>query len=294
MVLVKNNRILVGIPTRERPEYLSGLLATLMYQDEPRWDLLIVDTSPDEDNRVKDHPQVSRFVQTLEALGHLVEFIERPNKASTSSVIAVNTILTEAVLREYSFLFFVDDDHTVPPNTLRRMREFIENCSDFPALISGVTPWMQEAWYGAATPEDVFTPDKKVKIPPSDIRVQDGELRIGKELFYRWDTTEMTSLIVESPLASDANFMMRPDLRILQSDIGPSSLHAFSVWFLQMRHLLGYRLFFDVSINVWHVAAPHGGVRVEVGNHVKDLEEDLRRRAILEKLVKDFGISSED
>lgn len=285
------NRILVGIPTRERPEYLSGILATLMYQDETRWDLLIVDTSPDENDRVKDHPQVSRFVRTLRALGHAVEFIDRPNKSSTSSVIAVNTILTEAVLREYGFLFFVDDDHTVPPNTLRRMREFIEDYDESPALISGVTPWMYEVWEGAAGPDDVFYPDKHTKIPPSDIKITlDGGLYIGKELFYRWDTSKMVSLVVESPLASDANFMMRPDLRILQSDIGPSSLHAFSVWFLQLRHLLKYRLFFDVSLNVWHVAAPYGGVRVEVGNHVKDLAEDLKRRDILKQLIKDFEI----
>jgi hypothetical protein len=169
------------------------------------------------------------------------------------------------------------------------MRKFIEDRGDSPVLISGVTPWMHEAWSGAVGPEDIFVPEKGAKTPPSDIRVtRNGKLKIGIELFYRWDTSEMDGTIVESPLASDANFMMRPDLRILQSDLGSSSLHAFSVWFLQLRHLLGYRLFFDVGMNVWHVAAPHGGVRVEIGNHVKTKKEDLRRRAVLKKLLEDF------
>lgn len=280
------DRILVGIPTRDRPEYLCGVLATLMYQTEHRWDLLIVDSSSKQ-NRVYEYPQVKRFIDTLSALGHKVNFIDRPNFGSRSSVIAVNTILTEAALRKYGYLFFVDDDHTVPPDTLERMRVFIDEFPTKSILISGVTPWMHRAWDGAAGPEDII--NRKDGDEPSSLSVDsNGVLNVGTDLFYRWNYSLMKSPIVESTLASDANFMMKPDLRILQSDLGPSSLHAFSIWFLQLKKLLNYSLFFDVSLNVWHVAAPSGGVRDEDGNHVKNREADNVRKELLKYWVRNY------
>ena len=281
------DRILVGIPTRDRPEYLCGVLATLMFQIEHRWDLFIVDSSS-KTSRVRDHIQVKRFTDTLTALGHKVEFIDKPNFASRSSVVAVNSILVEAALRGYGYLFFVDDDHVVPPDTLSKLKEFIDEHyqEKSPVLISGVTPWMHKVWEGAAGPGDIHSPEDGEE--PSDLDIGlNGELQVGTSLFYRW-THPPGRPIFDSTLASDANFMMKPDLRILQSDLGPSSLHAFSVWFLQLQVLLGYRLYFDVSLNVWHVAAPSGGVRDEDGNHVKDKEADNARKELLKYWVRNY------
>jgi hypothetical protein len=284
------DRILVGVPTRRRPEYLSGLLATLMYQTESKWDLLIVDTDPEPG--LEEHPQVKRFIDTLRALDHRVTVARRPNPGSKSPVIAVNTLLVESALQGYGYLFKVDDDHTAPPETLARMREEVDGLEgEGPVLVSAPSPWMHKAWEGAVGPEDIRMIGQD-ETTPSDIRLEkNGEVFIGDGLFFRWKKDKANeSYLVESKLGSDAVFMMRPDLRILQSDVGPSSLYAGAVWFLQLRGLLGYKIYFDRSLDVWHVAAPSGGVRREEGLYVKTEEVDYRRKDVLKMLLRQFDL----
>jgi len=286
----KKSRILVGIPTRDRPEYLSSLLTSLLFQDIGEWDLLIVDTST-ESCSVQEHPQVKRLSDTIRALGHAVTFVRVP-VAGRSEATAVNRILTTAVIEDYEFVFKVDDDHVCPPKTLRKLREVIllrEKEGPWPVLVSGAIPWMFKAWEEASGPEDICSVASLGERPVITMRIDpktpsvcgDWTLKCKVEHFTRYTDDEGKGFIRESDFGAAAEFMLRPDARILWSDVGESSIYADAYWFKQLERFLDYTFWFDLSVNVWHVAAPAGGVRREGQNpddlFYKDEEEDIYR-----------------
>ena len=281
--------ILVVIPTCDRPEYLSCLLSSLIYQDYRSFDVLIADSGK---NLLADrHPMVTRFVDTLRGTGHDVT-IRRVPVVGKSEAAAVNYLLVEAARGDYSFLYKIDDDHIIPPFALSRLTKTWEELSEKYGqniILSGLTPWMHAAWEGATDPSD----------PPRDSTYLDnglltriekdrnGDLKIEPNHFFRYKL----SCLKETQLASAANFFMSPDIRLLWSDLGPSSLYADAVWFLQLRKFLGYRMWFDLSLEVWHSAAPHGGVRELADDFGKQSSWDLARLYWLEEFEK--GISNE-
>ncbi len=292
------DRILVGIPTKGRPEYLSTLLATLMYQTEEKWDLMIVDTDPDAS--ACGHPQVDRFADTIVALGHEVYYIDQPTETK-SEVAAVNRILMEAKSRGYEFLFKVDDDHTMPPNTLARLKAFLENDkgANVPRVISGLSPWMKPAWPGAIGPESVLDLGEHVGkfmdiwLEENDDAINGFDLHMDNTHFYRWTIPKdyKGPYVRRSKRVHPANFMMRPSSQILWSEIGSSSMYADAIWSLQLQKFLGYELYMDMTVDVWHVAAPHGGVRTTEGDHTKNSGADNLRKEVLIQMLLDFDMS---
>lgn len=272
-------RVLVGIPTRDRSAYLCGLLGTLLMQDTEKWDLLIVDTSDEEGLSRDDH--IKRFWNTFEALGHRV-FYEYIGPSGRSEASAVNRILLEARLRGYGFLFKVDDDHLLPPDCLSRLKCLVESAdSESPRIASGVTPWMWDTFDGGggASPHDV---EASAPSLVTTLAEEEGEVVVEIRHFTRYSVLDLDR-VRGSDLGSAANFMMRPDTRCLWSDIGPSSLYADAIWFLQLRYLLGYEVVFDLKVPVWHVTAPFGGVRPSHGVYAKVSADDaLRKRQLLD------------
>ena len=291
------DRILVGIATKQRPEYLSSLLGTLMFQTAEEWDLMIVDTDPV--SSVFENVQVERFLRCFEALGHHVYRIQQPTHQK-SEVSAINRILVEADLMGYGFIFKVDDDHVMPPLTLEYLRSFLTGdravapTEGVPAIVSGVSPWMEPAWDGAIGPSDI-RPTKDGE-NPADMWVEERDdetlIHFNNGHFYRWEYSGLKAYpwVVPNKRVHPANFMMRPDSRILWTELGSSSMYADSVWSIQLQTLLKYEIYMDLTVNVWHVAAPHGGVREEVGNHLKDSTSDNLRKQWLIKLLKDTGL----
>lgn len=277
--------MLVGIPTCGRPEYLSCLLSSLIYQDELKFDVLIADSDPR--TPAEHDPMVQRFANTLRGTGRKVEFVEVP-VVGKSEASAVNFLLLTAVDRGYDYFYKVDDDHIVPPQTLKKLKERhieISSEKDCPILLSGLTPWMYAAWKGATSPED---PPRSAQYLDNGLLTKiekglDGEIKIEPNHFFRYKM----SCLKETQLASAANFFMVPDARLLWSDIGPSSLYADAIWFLQLRKYLGYRMWFDLSLEVWHAAAPSGGVRDRTGDFGKSEDWDLIRLPLLQEFLED-------
>lgn len=272
----KDDKILVGILTRDRPQYLAGLLSTLLFQTYKNFDALIVD-SGDSCGDVWVH--VERLVAALRGTGHKVDFVHSQT-VGHSSTVPMNRLLMEAAVRDYDWLYRLDDDHVVPPKALEILHKnavFLEKKHDKVA-VSGVTPWMHRVWEGASGPDD---PPKTLAHEPLSYFEQsehDAEyfMRIGHFDRYAY------SMVVKTDLLSSANFLIRPKIPILWADIGPRCLWADAIWFLQLKVFLGYNFYINTGVEVWHVAAPSGGVRQGQEDHIKgkEVEEKLRAKEL--------------
>lgn len=290
--MYKSARILVGIPTRDRPEYLACLLSSLLFQTDRYFDVLVVDTST-ADQMLVDSPIVSRFADTLRALGNHVRF-EKVEASGRSEVVAVNRILVEAQLQGYGFVYKVDDDHVLPANTLATLRKnhafYSKSTADI--LLSGVTPWMAQVFPGAASPHDL--PRSVSSLGARGVsyidEVSGSEVTMEIGHFFRY----AEDMVVRTELASAANFFLRPDTRILWSDICGSSKYADAVWFTQLREILQYQLYFLLGLNVWHVAAPTGGVREQASEFEKLSSDDVLRGQHLGRIYGELGVKNDE
>lgn len=282
------DKVLIGIPTRDRPEYLASLLSTILFQTYKEFDVLVVDTAPlgvkNLESPLRKDPHIQRLGAALDGQGCNLAIVQ-VDVSGRSEATAVNHILSRAMSEGYDFVYKVDDDHVMPPDTLERMIAALEKAEELGhknVLISGVTPWMYAPWEGAAAPDDPVRRTQEITGPLTDIYLENGKHKIEVGHFHKYDHRAL----VETKLASAANFLMRPDVSVLWSDVGHSSLFADAIWFLQLQKFLGYRLFFDPGLWVWHVAAPHGGVRDKEGEHDKLSEADDRRRDQLDQVLK--------
>ena len=242
--------------------------------------------------RITGHPLVAPFVDTLQGTGHAVKCIP-VCVAGKSEGVAVNRILVMSKLEGYDYVFKVDDDHVLPPDSLELLVRYHREAAPggTPVLLSGVTPWMRQVFDGAASPYD----NEKTlgDVGPRGITFVDqvlngGEVALEIGHFNRY----AVNTLAPTELASAANFFLVPDVRILWSDVGESSKYADAMWFIQLRKLLGYKLFFLTGLNVWHAAALSGGVREEEGNFQKTSPEDAFRELLLAELFGALGDES--
>jgi len=286
------SRILVGIPTRERPEYLSILLSSLIFQKEQSFDVLIVDSGEYREDKY-DIPPVSRFIDTLISLGHKVhtEYIQVTGRSEAA---AVNFILTFAENAEYDFVYKTDDDHVLQPDTLSRLSSHVKTKfinKECPIAVSAVTPFMYKVGPSLSGPEDnpyISFPDDG--IVTSLVLDEIGEPRIDIGHFTR----SFGGIGLRSThLLSAANFMMVPDSRILWEDIGNSSLHIDAVWMYKLRAILGYNFYFDMDCTSWHVVAPSGGVRVTADDFTKLSVDDFRGKSRLRHIMNVYPLKDD-
>ena len=267
--------ILVCIPTRDRPEYLSCLLSSLFFQTHQKFDVLIADTSEHE-GELEEDPMFVRFRDALIGRGCLVDVRSVPVTGRSEST-AVNYLMLKAYQCSHEYIYKVDDDHVLPPDALHRLECSYEGSShDAPWIISGLTPWMHRIGEGLSGPGDSVRPASEL-VDTGEVsyisRSFDGSLEINIGHFNRYNADRLAP----TELASAANFFMKPDIRLLWSDTGPSSLFADAVWFLQLREFLDYELFFDLGVHAWHVAAPSGGVREQLDCYAKGSRWDKQR-----------------
>lgn len=295
---------MIGIPTRNREGYLAALLGHILLQERRSvasqfnltFKVVIIDTAYyDDEVPVQGQVQVMRLVAALEGTGTTVDIVSLGSSLK-SETIAVNRILYLAYEAEVDFLYKIDDDHILPHDTMIRLVEdmfFLEGKTDGRVLVSGVTPWMWPAFEGAWDAESMSN-----DVPPVPLTYlkEDsecpGKLTAVINHFNRWGSQNMEEPVVYTELASAANFMMRPDIRVLWSDTGTRSMYCDAAWFVQLKRLLDYRLYFDVSLNIWHVAAPSGGVRDGEPTLEKPDEEDKMRASFLYQQNKGFEVGN--
>lgn len=277
--------ILIGIPTRGRPEYLAALLSSILFQKYVDYDVLIVDTASDGEKKVWDSTIATRFIHTIRGLGHRVDVVDWFPSCGRSEAAAVNYILHSAKNGNYDLVFKVDDDHVLEPTCLQVMSSaYYSLPTDKKAILSGVTPWMYCVRPGCSSPYDKKRCASTLGEYVSYLKQVDDDIEVVINHFDRY----LDNFVARTQIASAANFMLKPDINCLWSDVSQSSFYLDAMWFLRLRHFFDYEFFFHLGVNVWHVAAESGGVRTEEGNLEKNGLWDKHNFEILREMAFDY------
>jgi hypothetical protein len=262
-----------------------------MSQSDCDFELLILENGADRDRvSVDSHPH----------LKNLLNMFRRNNKCRSlwlgdvgrSPAIPYNRAMVEV---ETEWALFVDDDIWLQPDYICWMRESAETLTrqgrNF--VLSGVTPWAEEAWPGIGP--DYLCPIPGVTEPIIDFWLRkspaDGsgaflEIQARQNVAYDLGDTGGEEVLRPSNALSPGNFMMRPDSRIPWSDVGFPSCWADLAWCLQAKAFLGYEFWFDLRCEAWHVNAVSGGLRSSSGDFTKDANQSARaQRRRVEELV---------
>lgn len=249
--------ITVAIPTRDRDDYLAVLLTSLMCQDYPNWNLMLLYNGLEREG---PDQLVQRLLDALDAMGHSTTIISLGD-IGRSPCVAYNRAMAEAS----GVLLFLDDDMLLPSDYLRRMVEdyYVAENNHQQVVLSAPTPWLEAAWEGIGPNATSAITDTDKMISMSK---EDGKLKLEakQNVIYmgspRW---------VPSDAISPANFMMRSTQKFPWSDCGMPMLYADLVWSMQLRHFGGYSLGFTTRTYAWHVNASSGGLREKPGDFDK-------------------------
>ncbi|MBS2039151.1 glycosyltransferase [bacterium] len=109
-----NEPVAITIPTKNRPGYLTALLASLAHQSYPHWMLVLNDQSESPCQTVNVINDLLRGIQTL---GHEVRIISRGQGWERHQK------TMEAVPEHIEFIVRIDDDVVLRPNYLELLLE---------------------------------------------------------------------------------------------------------------------------------------------------------------------------
>lgn len=112
---MKDPRITVGIPSKDRPNSLTRLLASLHAQTYPSWDLIVVDDSLD--SMLSSHGEF--WLDAIERSGHGVVVL---NGAQINQAYGHNAVLWHPSAHE--FIYRADDDIRLSRNFLYELVQF--------------------------------------------------------------------------------------------------------------------------------------------------------------------------
>ncbi len=130
--LATDERIAVAIPTKNRPEHLAALLASLFDQTFRNFDIVINDSS---DVAVDEHGAIHELIGRLTSLGHTVQTIR------TQTGWDRHQRAMQAVAADVELILRVDDDVVLTPPFLDEMRKPFTLFADRPvAAVGGCTP----------------------------------------------------------------------------------------------------------------------------------------------------------
>jgi len=290
------DRVTVAIPTRDRPEYLSILLSSLIPQAKYISEIIILSNGPTENQT--EVPIVTRFTDTLKAMDLSVRSIYL-GEIGRSAATAYNRAMLEC---QSQVLLCLDDDTWVEPNCLGWLIEsfnFLETQGSEPVVLSPVSPWMDRAWEGIG-PEVInysFDEDTRMVelIPhhePLDGNAHETFSRLVR-FNSQFDVDSSQPQIHPSDAISPLAFMLRPNLGAPWSDVGHPCTFSDLAWSIQLQLFHGYKLFFDIRCDVWHVNASHGGLRKSEGDYSKRSEGYLAQLRRVGSLLSSLKLRKE-
>jgi glycosyltransferase involved in cell wall biosynthesis/SAM-dependent methyltransferase len=247
-VVKPGDRVLVGIPTKDRPESLRMLLESLVGQTFKDFDVAIVD-----DSRFADLPNDGKLNEVLADLyrgGHSWFAFRGP---AQNQAVAHNNIMKFAVERGYKLVFRVDDDIVLKADHLELLfKEFVKDGGCRYAAMGGIflNPHM-DAMQQRAPPNWREIADFRGDIHHCVLWAQ--TVLYPEEIPYRDDVQHLYS-----------SYMYRPEL---VASVGgfPSDLSSmgyreetvpiYALW------LQGYDLRIVTGAYAWHYNAGEGGLR---------------------------------
>ncbi|MFA7143587.1 MAG: glycosyltransferase family A protein, partial [Candidatus Dojkabacteria bacterium] len=183
----KGDRILVGIPTKDRPQSLTRLLKSLKDQTFNDFDVIVVDDSVAD---IRQNAELREAVIDISKNGHIINVVKGVN---LNQAVAHNHILNHAILNDYKLVFRVDDDITLDKHHLSRIfSHFVKDRKCEYAAMGGIflNPYI----------------DDKVQVAPEDWNTKE-------EFSGNIDVCTNTAQIVSYP----ENIKYRDDIQHLYS-----------------------------------------------------------------------------
>ncbi|MFA5378912.1 MAG: glycosyltransferase [Dehalococcoidia bacterium] len=132
--IMPGERILVGIPTKDRLGYLAKLLDSLNKQDYPFFDVLVVD-----DSKVANLPGDQGVMEEANKLMSKGRGWYACRGVGQNQAVAHNNILSYSLSRGYKLVLRVDDDITLEPDFISKLADaFVKDEKVEYAAVGGV------------------------------------------------------------------------------------------------------------------------------------------------------------
>lgn len=236
-----DERIAIAVPTKNRPEFLAALLASLVHQTFGEWLLVINDSS---DTPVEEHAAIHELLTLIRSLGHAVHTIR------TTTGWDRHQRAMDAVPEDVDVIVRVDDDVMLTPSFLEDVQRPLRLFADRPvAAVGGCTPEPHRA------PLDL---DFQLTEPDWVSTVDAPSWRLQG---HRYTTREV--LEVESLLGHAICYRRSAIAAVGGWAVNGYSHHAFreeSDACMRLR-AAGYELLVTTAAVAWHLYAPAGGSR---------------------------------
>lgn len=276
----RGDRVLVEIPTKDRVDYLEGLLKSLEAQTFMDWDLLVIDDS--KVDNLPAHKGCQEAANRLHSVGHSWLFVRGVGQNQAT---AHNRALEYAAIHGYKLVLRLDDDITLEPGFIGKLYdEFLKDRECRYAAVGGIflNPFIPKE--EQVVPADWQTrPEYEGTVLPCVLHHQ--VVQYPPEIDYRDDCQHLYS-----------SYMFRTAL--LQSVGGfPTNLSAmafreetlplYELW------LKGYKFRIVTKAIGYHYNASTGGLRSVSPRKAQELflQDDTLFRRRIEELRKRFGLS---
>jgi len=262
-----DERIAVAVPTKNRPEFLVALLASLVHQTFGEWLLVINDSS---DTPIEEHATIRELLTLIRSLGHAVRTIR------TTSGWDRHQQAMDAVPDDVEVILRVDDDVMLTPSFLEDIQRPMRLFADRPiAAVGGCAPEPQRP---------ALDLDFQLTEPGLASTIDAPSWRLQG---HRYTTREV--LEVESLLGHAICYRRSALAAVGGWAVSGYSHHAFREETDACMRLraAGYELLVTTEALAWHLYAPAGGSRtIEKSDAGVFLTSDRAELALDEALFR--------
>ncbi len=233
-------RIGIGIPTKNRPEYLAIILCCLLHQTHKEWDLVLVDDGDDVPIDEQRNWQLQCLLREIKRQGHTTAIIPGDQAGPPQAhSLALRHLQHEWVLR-------LDDDLMPEPNYIEKLcQALVYGDGQSLGAVGGIYPYLEDVRYFEDYPLDVRSASLLERF---DTKVQASLHRTARVFEVRH---LYSSFLYRRELVERLGFPT------CYSELGHREETDIS---LRIRHS-GFRLLVAADAIAWHFHAPGGGIR---------------------------------
>ena len=266
-----SERIGLHVLTRNRPEYLYGLLITIWRQTIQNWDLVIVDNS---DEWVEEKKYIRDIVERIRLEGHRVIVHRNMDAELRTNIGGSRNLAIE--MDDCEFCCRIDDDSLLEPDWLERLYTIIIKDEKIGG-VGGLVPYTGIQYY-RQTPRP-FNPifkDKNEQWQFSD----DGHFRFEGE-----------EVIESHHLRSSFMFRRKAAIEAGMHDVNYGSTGFREETDICLKMIdKGYKLYTDIQALAWHMFAFSGKDRQDKGEQKmqKQMNNEIYFRKKFNPMFEDF------
>jgi len=244
--MATKNELLISLFTRNRPKALAVTLMSLWCQNYRDFDILIVDDASTP--QVREDKFVRIICTRLKQEGITIEFV----RSNSNRGISKNRAAVLNKLKEYEFVFDLNDDHFLEPNCLELLMKTIKGTD---ACV-----------VGSATPI-FYAPNKELyhKLPDRPINIvfvdDEGALKLSRDVDFIY--ADIKGELLEEPIevSHASQFVYRPEYVDELPEYSVLGFTEETELSMRCKRNSGKPILFVPNAINWHMQAPSGGVR---------------------------------